>query len=179
MAKKEKITTLKDVIYRLYMSQTDMYQALVYARELQKRELNSLTLISNPEDNVIFCALVEAFVVSYCRPFKRSRDIRNNFEGSSVRSVMNSLVPGAYMSLHQTILEFRDGFYAHSDMTKLNPRYHEPNMVDQSDSYSSWDEDLINRSEELAAIVLPNITIKIEEFESLSRKIQGLDSTSC
>lgn len=166
MSKKEKIATTEDLIYRLYISRSDMIQADFYMQELQKRGLNSHAAALKSEDYIIFCALVESFTASYSRPFSRNKDIQGNFEVKSIRDVMNMLIPKEYMNIHKSIIALRDGFHAHSDMEKLKPIYHRSNMMEERNPFSVWNEELISRSDRLVNGVVCSIARLIQKLES-------------
>jgi hypothetical protein len=122
---------------------------------------------------ILFNASFRYTLIEYSKPFKNSKGLvkyRNSISA-------NDFVPEKYRNLHNRIIDARDQFHAHCDISILDPQLHFTNNDDETSAViikniihgtqeyknSYHLIELINMSLDLMDIELIRLKTKIEE----------------
>lgn len=139
---------------------TNEEYALIGADLMRARQfLTALRAASDASDQKVICeALTLAAIVSYCRPFKTSRDANGQKRPWIPRELVEDLPTGC-QDAHKRFVQERDQAWAHTDWAAHTPRsYQELDGFPSVLSRNPWGS---------------LSSLEIAEFESLVREVDA------
>ncbi|MEP4892090.1 MAG: hypothetical protein ABJV04_18870 [Aliiglaciecola sp.] len=78
----------------------------------------TLKLLDGLENDGLKLIVIKSAIVSYARPFKTNYGKYNK----RLKQDAKSLIPSKYVAKHHEVMEYRDQFIAHTDISFRNPQ---------------------------------------------------------